>query len=857
MTKGIPGSQPMKNAKIKPILLNKKLLVVKSNEDIKKLIKKENPTEEEVNELKAALESSEQKTEKKKKKNIVIPRFKICEDDETYTSKLKIFEKPSHYIRYELYKDQVTGIKLTDGSIIHYDLLKEDEQFLQSLNSSINIQVNDEDFCKLIDKFEKLTGYSENKEEINLDDATKAASDLRINLKSNVIQDIHTYWKNKRKRLGRPLLRMFWNNSQNILPHYSVFRSRVKEKMTLRKHKKKNSEIILKMQELIEDFRRLDRILRKMKQRDEKKLLLQQLNSILFDQRKNEIKDKTYVCPMWNYFKDYKMEKIYRKLKKDKYYKSLYGSANAGSHHEKRHHDRSHHRKGHHLKRHHSRHSHHAQHSHHAHSRSCANIHSDSIVSRKINKRAKSQGLCEQMNVVKINRNEYKNVILVKRRGRNNRIWIDRKFVSDMNNDDLNCCDLSYTFNDFVDASTNLKKNFEEDLCNDISGTQKHIAIKLGIKSADIKNWDSNFFNDKTNGEQQPGDDGGGAAEMDAAGVATAGITTEGIATAGIGTAAIGTSALGDPNDRGISLEKYEKMKREKKKRKRKRESKNVDSSTSYDPINAYSPQAMEDEVAESHRYANATTRVSVEGGYNSIDYPSNHNNQTEGRRFFNFMWNKGEAELIGSSSPCGKYNRNMHEASNGKIKPYDDESPYAMMSPSNDKVESAQNESKHISNGDPNNKNENTDSVHSTEEASYNKPLFQFDDLVNPQVNRGNSFFFLSKYACIQKRILFYLENLLNFDNLNFKSKKRETGTSVPQGASSFAVPVQLPQEGEKMDKAEEVEEAREAREVQEGGEAREAVDMVEPSDKPEEEGVDTTVPDPADVLHINTHNK
>ncbi|CAA9990776.1 hypothetical protein, conserved in Apicomplexan species [Plasmodium knowlesi strain H] len=824
MTKGTPAGQQAKNAKNKPILLNKKLLIIKSNEDIKKLIKKENPTEEEVNELKAVLESSEKKTEKKKKKNIVIPRFKICEDDETYTSKLKTFEKPAHYIRYELYKDQVTGIKLTDGSIIHYDLLKEDELFLQSLNSSINIQLNDEDFCKLIDKFEKITGYSENKEEINLKDAIKATADLKINLKSNVVKDIHTYWKSKRKKLGRPLLRMFWNSSQNILPHYSVFRSRVKEKMTLRKHKKKNSEIILKMQELIEDFRRLDRILRKMKQRDEKKLLLLQLNSILFDQRKNEIKDKTYVCPMWNYFKDYKMEKIYKKLKKDKYYKSMYSGANTTSHHRgSRHHESDHHTKCHHSHRahrtHRSHHSHHPHHSHHAH------LHNDSIVSRKINKRAKSQGLCEQMNATKINRNEYQNVVLVKRRGRSNRIWVDRKFVSEMNNEDINCCDLSYTFNDFVEASLNLKKNYEEDLSNYISGKQKHIPIKLGIKSGDIKNLDSNFFSNQKNGEQQPGD--GGAAEMDIA---------------GIGTTAIGTSPLGNPDDGGVLFEKYEEMKKEKKRRKRKKESKDVAPNTSYDPINASpaQPQPVEDELTASHRYANGITGVPVEGNHNYFDYPSNYNNQKEDKRFFSSICSKGEAELIGNSSLWGKYNTNTNEAWNGKTKPFEDESPYPLMNLSNDKMENTLNEYKFTANGDANNKNANTNSVHSSEEASYNRALFQFEDLVNPQLNRDNYIFCLSKYACVQKRILFYLENMLNFDNYNFKSKKRESSTNVPRGASSGAAPVQLPHEGQNMDKGEQVQEVG---------------NLVEPNHRPQE-GIETIAPDTSDLLHIDTHN-
>ncbi|GAW83376.1 hypothetical protein, conserved [Plasmodium gonderi] len=819
MTKGTTGGHHGRNSKNKTLLINKKLLIVKSNEDIKKLIKNDNPTEEEVKELKTVLESSKLKTEKKKKKNIVIPRFKICEDDESYSSRLKTFEKPCHYIRYELYRDQVTGIKLTDGSIIHYDLLKEDEIFLESLNSYINIQVNDEDFCKLMDKFEKLTGYSENKEEINLKDALKAASDLKITLKSNVIKDIHTYWKSKRKKLGRPLLRMFWNNSQNILPHYSVFRSRVKEKMTLRKHKKKNSEIILKMQELIEDFRRLDRILRKMKQRDEKKLLLLQLNSILFDQRKNEIKDKTYVCPMWNYFKDYKMEKIYKKFKKDKYYKSLYSNVSMSRHHRLSdqlmidNHATSSHYSGHHMMGHHS----HDHLKYYRNNHSSNHIHNDSIVSRKINKRAKSQGLCEQMNILKINQNEYKNIVLIKRRGRGNRIWVDRKFVNEMNDEDMNCCDLSYTFNDFVEASLNLKKSYEDDLCNYISGKQKHIPIKLGIKSGDIKNLDLNIFSNQRNANQHPNDGKFKGVEEElgegrggAGGGARGG---EGEGEEGRGTAN-GAYYLDDrDDDGGILFEKYEEMKKEKRKRKRKKDSENGSSSILHDHRNALdSAQQVKDELKESQKQTYLNNIAPLEQCNDYINYSAKNGNQTEDRRLMNSMFSKVDHVGLDKSTPLlGKYN--MQDESNEWTKLFADKSGENRLGENipqginltNDKTENLLSNSKAINNGYSNNKYERTNSVQSSNQSSYSKGLFHFDDLVNPQINKHNYIFCLSKYACVQKRILFYLENLLNFDNFNFKSKKKETNPNATHGTFTITPGDEDPtHQGEMLDKVE-----------------------------------------------------
>ncbi|KAI4834726.1 hypothetical protein MKS88_005405 [Plasmodium brasilianum] len=828
MTKGV-GTH--KNSKHKAIDINKKLLIIKSNDDIKKLIKKDNPSNDEITSLKAMLESSTQK-EEKKKRNIVIPRFKICEDT---NYKLKKFEKPTHYIRYELYRDQVTGIKLSDGCIIHYDLLKEDELFLESLNSYLNIHVNEEDFCKLIDKFEKLTGNSENKEEINFKDALKAAVDLKINYKTNIIKDIYTYWKAKRKKLGRPLLRMFWNNSQNILPHYSVFRSRVKEKMTLRKHKKKNSEIIVKMQELIDDFKRLDRILRKMKQRDEKKLLLLQLNSILFDQKKNEIKDKTYVCPMWNYFKDYKMEKIYKKFKKDKYYKSLYSNTNTNNNNSNNHYSNSINKYNYNYNSYNNGYSNSYNNSFNSSSfnvksklnskysdnsnpqitskynsnstfnfnnnytnftsftnfnsftnftnfTSCSN---ECIVNKKIMKKAKHSGSCEHLNRFKINPNEYKNVVLIKRRGRSNRIWIDRKYVDDINNEDLMCCDLSYAFNDLVDASLCLKRNYEEDMCNYIAGTQKHIPIKLNIKSGDLKNLDSNFFSNNKNMNKQN-------EEKD---------TDK------------------DDNKNGeVLYEKCEEVKREKK-RKRKEEHKKNSSHCQSNNLHSSTVQEEVDVPAKhSHAFADhsnyksyyvidsAKSTATVNNNNNSSHYNNNDsiNNNRNGSNNDNASKNNNNKNSESNKYESSKYESSKYESNKYESNKYESNKYKGRMLSSASVNKTANECISGKTNGncvlgdivkdgttiktvnedglnmfEPNDKNESNSSLYNYSQQHY-KTIFHFEDMINPLINKDNYIFCLSKYACVQKRILFYLENMLNFDN--FRSRKKEVNRNSTQ---------------------------------------------------------------------------
>ncbi|SOV17613.1 conserved Plasmodium protein, unknown function [Plasmodium sp. gorilla clade G2] len=870
MTKG--GSNH-KNNKVKPIDINKKLLIIKCNDDLRKLINKENPSVDEINDIKSLLENNEVQVEKKKR-NIVIPRFKICEDSEEekkiknknninvnekrndninddaaknktlsdnndnydYDDEKKYsvtkFEKPSHYIRYELYKDQVTGIKLSDGSIIHYDLLKEDEIFLEGLNSYLNIQVNDESFCKLIDKFEKLTGNSDNKEEINFKEALKAASDLKINYKSNVIKDIYTYWKNKRKKLGRPLLRMFWNNSQNSLPHYSVFRPRVKEKMTLRKHKKKNSEIIIKMQELIQDFRRLDRILRKIKQRDEKKLLLLQLNAILFDQRINEIQDKTYVCPMWNYFKDYKIEKIYKKFKKDKYYKNSY-------HHQYNNNNNNNINKYYYDENEYENYNIDANEDGYVNHNNIDeymndnmdeymnnNIdgqshynYKDSICNRKINKKLKHYIMHpEQKNLLKINPNEYKNVVLIKRRGRSNRMWVDRKYVDEnnINNHEINYCDLSYAFNDFVEASLTLKKNYEEDVSNYLAGKTR-IPIKLDIRKRDLKNVDDfntslfcnnqinddSLFNgmyDELNGERKR--KRRKKKEQENVNVDENYINSH-----------ILLENMGDQfalqANNNITCDKTKMILNDCSNNNINNNNNNIICNNNLDIIQKNSTTNANNEISNLNSTNIVTcdnTSIAINNdannsdiklncfinkgnkiNMNGLDYNSSllfHKNNTDEKMLNQYIYNKSNL-----------YNMNNI---NGNIKNNEDNTkmvPHNILSLEQQNLKYQDLYEKYVNPNITNNNNNNNISNNNNNnnmpfpmvsrngkyapcifpKEQNNKTIFHFEDMIDPLMNKDNYLFCLSKYVYVQKKILFYLEHLLNFDNYNFKSKKKE----------------------------------------------------------------------------------
>ena len=78
----------------------------------------------------------------------------------------------------------------------------------------------------------------------------------------NVIQEVYTYWVQKRSKLKRPLLRRFWpvTSTDDTNPHM-VFRPREKEKYKLRKKRQNDANAYRKMKQLREDFDNLRTVL--------------------------------------------------------------------------------------------------------------------------------------------------------------------------------------------------------------------------------------------------------------------------------------------------------------------------------------------------------------------------------------------------------------------------------------------------------------------------------------------------------------------------------------------------------------------------------------------------------------------
>lgn len=107
-----------------------------------------------------------------------------------------------------------------------------------------------------------------------------------------VLNDMYTYWVNKRSKLKRPLLRRFWpvTSTDDTNPHL-VFRPREKEKYKLRKKRQNDKDAYLKLKQLRNDFDTLRTVLELVKAREELNRTKMQLQLDLFHQRLFDVVD--------------------------------------------------------------------------------------------------------------------------------------------------------------------------------------------------------------------------------------------------------------------------------------------------------------------------------------------------------------------------------------------------------------------------------------------------------------------------------------------------------------------------------------------------------------------------------------
>ncbi|EPR62072.1 hypothetical protein TGGT1_225000 [Toxoplasma gondii GT1] len=410
---------PQRQLRTRHVDATKRLFVIRKYEDLEQLAEEEgvridpvqlgflSPTEF-VEEDVAALGAAHRApgvggaAKKRKQKMIVVPPIKI---EESHDADLPDFVRPDHYIRFDQHRDQPTGLRLPDGSLVHYDMLKEDELFVEELNrrvalfappalrssldlftlgdsetpaeadmaksAEVRLTVGDEAvknersasqgssgeagassegrpgrlfeagggrtkrrregedgeklaetnelkgelflseiaFVKMVDAFEKeVHAKGGNEHSLTQKDAVRIArEDLKLKIHPVLVKQVLMYWLEKRQKLGKPLLRHFWPPcSPSDVSPLAVFRPRQvgREKMTLRKQKRVGKDTLLRAERLLEDIKVVERLLRRMRSRDEKKEQLLEVQFMAFDQMRFEISDPLYHHPLWDAFRE-------------------------------------------------------------------------------------------------------------------------------------------------------------------------------------------------------------------------------------------------------------------------------------------------------------------------------------------------------------------------------------------------------------------------------------------------------------------------------------------------------------------------------------------------------------------------
>ncbi|CDI82541.1 hypothetical protein, conserved, partial [Eimeria acervulina] len=156
-----------------------------------------------------------------------------------------------------------------------------------------------------LEKTAHARGGSE--QSVSPDDAARiAAHELQLGLHAVISKQVHAHWQRRRQRLQKPLLRHLWPQpSAADSSPLAVFRPRVgREKMTLRKQKRVGRDSLIRAEKLLDDCRLVEKVLRRMRTRDEKKEHLLEVRSLMFEQQRFELTDPLYSHPLWPQLRD-------------------------------------------------------------------------------------------------------------------------------------------------------------------------------------------------------------------------------------------------------------------------------------------------------------------------------------------------------------------------------------------------------------------------------------------------------------------------------------------------------------------------------------------------------------------------
>ncbi|XP_071705905.1 uncharacterized protein [Rutidosis leptorrhynchoides] len=262
----------------RPLDIHKKLPILKSIKDFED---DDTPTSTRTHLLRLVAEADndtqvQQVASKKTASEIPIPEYLTVNTYERDYS--PTFNQPPSYLR-------ARGVRAEIGEFVEYDLDNEDEDWLQEFNRERNI-LSDEKFETIVYKLEVLDHKARERAGVitptlgapipvllTFDAAVEALQAL--NIKYGVFQSIYNYWKEKRERWQKPVLRRLQPPPPvNDTNPYNVFRPREKaHRLNTRRMQRRENNVqsFEKLRQVRRNLEQAKNLLEAIIKREEKK----------------------------------------------------------------------------------------------------------------------------------------------------------------------------------------------------------------------------------------------------------------------------------------------------------------------------------------------------------------------------------------------------------------------------------------------------------------------------------------------------------------------------------------------------------------------------------------------------------
>mmetsp|Transcript_22824 Transcript_22824/g.37561 ORF Transcript_22824/g.37561 Transcript_22824/m.37561 type:complete len:479 (-) Transcript_22824:156-1592(-) len=192
------------------------------------------------------------------------------------------FIRGPQYIKY-------TGPSKSAEERVEYDLDSDDERFLEFLKEKCGGRsLNDEQFEKLIDRLEKLSGALGLGHTVDIFTFRHTFPSIQL----EVLDDVYSHWRKKRVALGKPLYRQFQPppSADDTRPDVAFRPREIKSRPVLKKSQKKNDQqALMRLRNLRKNLERVRTMADLVLQRERKK---QQLSILSIDCRNTETERK-------------------------------------------------------------------------------------------------------------------------------------------------------------------------------------------------------------------------------------------------------------------------------------------------------------------------------------------------------------------------------------------------------------------------------------------------------------------------------------------------------------------------------------------------------------------------------------